>query len=106
MNPAELSQTLLALVRRVVAERATVPDLVVGPEDVTLERPKNREHGDWASSVAMKLGKRIGVNPRDFASGNVASGRSSARKDRKVCSLGRALMKRCTSSIRPCVRPR
>ena len=67
MNPAELSQTLLALVRRVVAERGTDPDLVVGPEDVTLERPKNREHGDWSSSVAMKLGKRIGVNPRDFA---------------------------------------
>ena len=34
---------------------------------MTLERPKNREHGDWASNVAMKLGKRIGVNPRDFA---------------------------------------
>jgi len=67
VNPAELSQTLLALVRRVVAERGTDPDLVVGPEDVTLERPKNREHGDWSSSVAMKLGKRIGVNPRDFA---------------------------------------
>ena len=67
MNPAELSQTLLALVRRAVAERGTDPELVVKPEDVTLERPKNREHGDWASSVAMKLGKRIGVDPRDFA---------------------------------------
>jgi arginyl-tRNA synthetase len=67
VNPAELSQTLLDLVRRAAAERGADPDLQITPEDVTLERPKNREHGDWASSVAMKLGKRIGVNPRDFA---------------------------------------
>ncbi len=67
MNPAELSQTLLDLVRRAAAERGVDPDLEITPEDVTLERPKNRDHGDWASSVAMKLGKRIGVNPRDFA---------------------------------------
>jgi arginyl-tRNA synthetase len=67
VNPAELSQTLLDLVRRAAAERGADPDLEITPEDVTLERPKNREHGDWASSVAMKLGKRIGVNPRDFA---------------------------------------
>ena len=67
MNPAELSLTLLDLVRRAAAERGVDPDLEITPEDVTLERPKNRDHGDWASSVAMKLGKRIGVNPRDFA---------------------------------------
>ena len=67
MNPAELSQTLLAVVRRAASERGVDPDVEITPEDVTLERPKNREHGDWASSVAMRLGKRIGVNPRDFA---------------------------------------
>jgi arginyl-tRNA synthetase len=67
VNPAELSQTLLDLVRRAAAERGADPDLDITADDVSLERPKNRDHGDWSSSVAMKLGKRIGVNPRDFA---------------------------------------
>ena len=34
---------------------------------VALERPKNRDHGDWATSIALKLSKRIGMNPREFA---------------------------------------
>ena len=34
---------------------------------VALERPKNRDHGDWATSIALKLSKRIGLNPREFA---------------------------------------
>nr|WP_243848916.1 arginine--tRNA ligase [Lysinibacter cavernae] len=36
-------------------------------DDVALDRPRNRDHGDWASNVAMKFAKRLGVNPRDFA---------------------------------------
>ena len=36
-------------------------------DDVALERPRNRDHGDWASNVAMKLGKRLGLDPRAFA---------------------------------------
>jgi arginyl-tRNA synthetase len=35
--------------------------------DTTVERPRNRDHGDWASNIAMKLAKRLGTNPRDFA---------------------------------------
>ena len=53
MNPSELSQTLLDVVRRAAAERGADPDLEITPEDVTLERPRNREHGDWASNVAL-----------------------------------------------------
>ncbi len=36
-------------------------------DDVVLERPKNRDHGDWASSISLKLAKPWGVNPRDLA---------------------------------------
>ncbi|MCU1546953.1 MAG: arginine--tRNA ligase [Homoserinimonas sp.] len=32
-----------------------------------LDRPKNRDHGDWASNIAMKLAKPLGTNPREFA---------------------------------------
>nr|WP_220476119.1 arginine--tRNA ligase [Microcella alkalica] len=35
--------------------------------DIALERPRNRDHGDWATSVALKLAKRIGLTPRALA---------------------------------------
>jgi arginyl-tRNA synthetase len=34
---------------------------------VDLERPKNREHGDFATNVALQLAKRVGRKPRDVA---------------------------------------
>ncbi|WP_425468253.1 arginine--tRNA ligase [Protaetiibacter larvae] len=66
MNPAELAAILLDHVRRAAAARGVGPEEIT-PEDVTLERPRNREHGDWASNAALKLGKRIGTSPREFA---------------------------------------
>lgn len=66
MNPAELSASLLTIVTSVIklrggdAESLTVADLA-------LERPRNRDHGDWASNIAMKLAKTLNVNPREFA---------------------------------------
>lgn len=32
-----------------------------------MERPRNPEHGDYATNVAMQVGKKAGMNPRDFA---------------------------------------
>jgi arginyl-tRNA synthetase len=63
VTPAELSATLLELTRSAAGERAGE----ISADDVTLERPRNRDHGDWASNVAMKLGKRLGLDPRSFA---------------------------------------
>jgi len=37
------------------------------PATVHLERPRQREHGDWATNVAMQLAKLAGTNPRAFA---------------------------------------
>ncbi|MCA1943567.1 MAG: arginine--tRNA ligase, partial [Yonghaparkia sp.] len=37
------------------------------PGDIALERPRNREHGDWATSVALKTAKTVGMPPRQFA---------------------------------------
>lgn len=65
VNPAELSAALLAIVLDVAGRRGSTPGLTV--DDVVLERPRNREHGDWASSIAMKLAKPLGVNPRELA---------------------------------------
>jgi arginyl-tRNA synthetase len=37
------------------------------PTEVVIERPKNRDHGDWATNVAMQLAGRFGLKPREFA---------------------------------------
>jgi arginyl-tRNA synthetase len=67
VNPASLSAALLDIVRDIVASRdGQEAGIELG--DIVLERPKNREHGDWASNAAMKLAKRLGSNPRELAS--------------------------------------
>ena len=47
-------------------------EILVTVGDAEPERPKNREHGDWASNLAMKFAKRIGMNPRELATQIVA----------------------------------
>ncbi|MEY4419318.1 MAG: hypothetical protein RIR15_640, partial [Actinomycetota bacterium] len=37
------------------------------PESIALERPKNRDHGDYASSIALQIAKPAGKNPREVA---------------------------------------
>jgi len=64
VNPADLSASLLTIVNSVVASREGQP---VGIGDVALERPRNRDHGDWASNIAMKIAKGLGANPRELA---------------------------------------
>jgi arginyl-tRNA synthetase len=63
VNPADLSSAILAVATGVAQRR----DGAVTVDEVVLERPKNREHGDWATSVALKLAKPLGVNPRELA---------------------------------------
>lgn len=74
MNPADLSALLLAVVETVVERRGGTVGLTVA--DVVLERPRNRDHGDWASNIAMKLAKQLGANPRELAS-EIAEGASA-----------------------------
>jgi arginyl-tRNA synthetase len=42
-------------------------DASVLPATLTVERPRNPEHGDYATNVAMQVAKKVGVNPRDLA---------------------------------------
>ena len=35
--------------------------------NIVLERPKNRDHGDYATSIALALAKPTGKSPRDVA---------------------------------------
>ncbi|MEO7018191.1 MAG: arginine--tRNA ligase, partial [Leifsonia sp.] len=65
MTPADLSAALLDIVTSIVDRRraagADLGEVTVSIDDVPLERPKNREHGDWASNAAMRLAKKIGT---------------------------------------------
>ena len=67
MTPEELAARLHAIVLEIVERRGLGETVTVAPDDITLERPRNREHGDWASNAAMKLAKKVGANPRELA---------------------------------------
>ena len=66
VTPEQLASEIAEIINRVAAKHDS--DLAVTAADTQLERPRNRDHGDWASNSAMKFAKRIGANPRDLAS--------------------------------------
>ncbi|WP_261624880.1 arginine--tRNA ligase [Nesterenkonia marinintestina] len=64
MTPEELSAEVI----RVLSEAVEAGELTLEvPETVVVERPKDRAHGDWATTVAMQLAGRAGMPPRDLA---------------------------------------
>ncbi len=65
MTPAKLADAVLAAARAVFTARGL--DLSVLPESCAVERPRNPEHGDYASTLVMQVAKRAGVNPRELA---------------------------------------
>ena len=66
MNPDQLSETIVDVLTALVADGAiTLPDGV--PAQVTVERPRQQGHGDYATNVALQLAKKAGTNPRAFA---------------------------------------
>ncbi|SBS74506.1 arginine--tRNA ligase [uncultured Microbacterium sp.] len=67
MNPDALSEALLAVIAPLAEARRAGSSEGLTVADLVLERPKNRDHGDWASNAALKLSKTIGANPREFA---------------------------------------
>ena len=64
MTPDELSRAIRACL--VAAVDAGELSLTV-PDEVRVERPRQREHGDWATNIAMQLAKPAGRPPRDVA---------------------------------------
>ena len=73
MNPEALSAALLAVVAPLAEARRPGAAEGLTVADLPLERPKNRDHGDWASNAALKLAKAVGANPREFAA-DIAAG--------------------------------
>jgi arginyl-tRNA synthetase len=66
VTPEQLSTTIVgALTSLSEAGAISLPDGV--PAQVLVERPKVKEHGDYATNIALQLGKKAGKNPREFA---------------------------------------
>lgn len=86
MTPEELGALVIDVLRDAVANGALAVDV---PESVVIERPKNRDHGDWATTVAMQLAKSAGRPPREVAT-VIAEGlkRSSTIADVDIAGPG------------------
>jgi arginyl-tRNA synthetase len=65
VTPADLAELLKTTAAAVLAEHGL--DTSALPATVTVERPRNPEHGDYATNLALQLGKRVGANPRELA---------------------------------------
>ncbi|WP_138315354.1 arginine--tRNA ligase [Rhodoluna limnophila] len=65
MTPADLSAAIVRILSGLQADGRLSDGPI--PAEVVVERPKNRDHGDWATNVAMQLAGKFGMNPRAFA---------------------------------------
>jgi arginyl-tRNA synthetase len=65
VTPADLADLLKSTASAVLAEHGLAVSAL--PQTVTVERPRNPEHGDYASNLALQLGKKVGANPRELA---------------------------------------
>jgi len=65
VTPADLAELLKTTAAAVLAEHGL--DAAALPAAVVVERPRNPEHGDYASNLALQLAKLVGVNPRELA---------------------------------------
>lgn len=75
MTPDELSTA----VRTAVQSAVDAGDLAVAvPGEVRVERPRVKEHGDYATSVALQLAKAAGLSPREVAEAVALRLRSSS----------------------------
>ncbi len=82
MTPDQLSSTIVGVLETLVADGSvTLPDGV--PTQVSVERPRQKGHGDYATNVALQLAKVAGTNPRAFAE-LVSAGLSAADGISKV----------------------
>ena len=62
------SDLLAAQIQAAISGAIERGDLIgTVPANIPLERPKNRDHGDYASSIALQLAKPAGKNPREVA---------------------------------------
>jgi len=63
-------EELAAAIRTVLEEASAEGSLALPASEIPdprVERPRNRDHGDWSTNVAMQLAKKASTKPRDLA---------------------------------------
>ena len=81
MTPEQLSATIVDVLTALSEEGAiTLPDGV--PATVTVERPRQKGHGDYATNVALQLAKKAGTNPRELRGARPGAARGRRRRGR------------------------
>jgi arginyl-tRNA synthetase len=87
VTPANLAEVVLDAARTVFTERGL--DHSALPETTAVERPRNPEHGDYASTIALQLAKKVGVPPRELAASLAEQlGRSPGVKSVEIAGPG------------------
>ena len=66
VTPEELAAAIRTILEEASAEGSLALSAAEIPEP-RVERPRNRDHGDWSTNVAMQLAKKAGTKPRDLA---------------------------------------
>ena len=67
MTPQELAQQIDLAIRDAILADTLTLDIADIPAEIVVERPKNLDHGDWATNIALQLSKKAGTNPRAVA---------------------------------------
>lgn len=67
MTPQELAGHIKAALLSAISSGQLNLSAEEIPAEIVVERPKNLDHGDWATNVAMQVGKKAGLNPRAAA---------------------------------------
>jgi arginyl-tRNA synthetase len=65
VTPAALADLVRSTAVALLDDRGL--DTSVVPGTVTVERPRNPDHGDYATNLALQTAKKLGVPPRDLA---------------------------------------
>lgn len=65
MTPADLQHLIHTSATTVFTDQGL--DVGALPEQVIVERPRNPEHGDYSTNIALQTAKKVGMNPRELA---------------------------------------
>jgi len=61
-------EQLALAIRNTLTDAVAAGELAVDvPDEVRVERPRNREHGDWSTNISLQLAKGADMPPREVA---------------------------------------
>lgn len=67
MTPQQLAEQIREALIAAVNDESLALEVADIPAEIVVERPKNLDHGDWATNIALQIAKKAGLNPRAAA---------------------------------------